>query len=560
MVTLRSQADLRLSTRGDRFDSCRWWKDIRRLLCSKERQEGHERLRCVVFQLPYRAAMAGMSRRFAIWLMPDVAMTFASITLICLFCICNGATSLFGDSDTGWHIRNGERVLATKTLPHTDPYSFSKAGAPWIAWEWGSDVVMARVYRAGGMGGVALLFGLCIAASIWMWFRLHRVAWGNLVLAGLFFFPALPVMTLHWLARPHIFSWLFLLGAVWFCERLPERLRWWHFAFVFAASAIWANLHASFFLGVAIAWVYGLGEFLRPWIWQGETGERSFDFLLAGIAALLGSFVNPNGWGLHRHVIAYLSNSALLGQITEFQSFDFHQDGAWRVMVMLMLCLAGAFASLADRRPARFLLAVLLAAIALQSIRGLPVAALLLLPLANGSITQVFRQAKGLTPALRRATGAVLNYGDGLLVFDRRFRGYAMVPAIAVLVFLSIRSSAGFPASEFPVSASSVIDGLPADARILAPDTFGGYLIYRFSGARKVLMDGRSDFYGSDFLKRYLVLVSARPGWREEFNRWGFTYALLPPECSLLEALEGRGWREVYRDQTAVILSGSSKI
>jgi len=189
-------------------------------------------------------------------------------------------------------------------------------------------------------------------------------------------------------------------------------------------------------------------------------------------------------------------------------------------------------------------------------VRALPLAALLLLPLANGSITAVLVRANGLAPWLRRGINAVLRYGEGLHAIERRFRGFAIVPLAAVLVFISIRGRAGFPAREFPVAASAMVATLPASARIFVPDTFGGYLIYRFKGERKVFVDGRSDFYGTEFLNRYLRLEGVRPGWREEFDRWNFTHALLPADCSMVPALEAYGWKELYRDRTAVLLAG----
>ena len=106
----------------------------------------------------------------------------------------------------------------------------------------------------------------------------------------------------------------------------------------------------------------------------------------------------------------------------------------------------------------------------------------------------------------------------------------------------------------FPVKASAAVAKLPADARVFAPDKFGGYLIYRFSGTRKVFFDGRSDFYGADFLKSYARIVQVRPGWRDEFGKWHFTHALLPKDYSLIPALEAEGWTEMYRDGTAVLL------
>jgi hypothetical protein len=160
----------------------------------------------------------GLRPRLVAWLAPDLSNTFALITLMALFLIFGSSTAFFNDAATGWHLRDGDRILSTGQLPHSDKFSFSKPGESFIAWEWGSDVFMAAVFRLSGLGGVALLFGLCIAACVWMWFGLTRAAGGNSVLACLFCLPLLATTKLHGVARPHVLSWLLLLGTVWLCE------------------------------------------------------------------------------------------------------------------------------------------------------------------------------------------------------------------------------------------------------------------------------------------------------------------------------------------------------
>lgn len=97
---------------------------------------------------------------------------------------------------------------------------------------------------------------------------------------------------------------------------------------------------------------------------------------------------------------------------------------------------------------------------------------------------------------------------------------------------------------------------VPAGARLFAPDKYGGYLIYRYQGARKVFFDGRSDLYGAEFLKQYGRMVQLRPGWREYWDSFHFTHALLPDDFPLIPALEQTGWRMVHRDRTATLLAG----
>jgi hypothetical protein len=142
-----------------------------------------------------------------------------------------------------------------------------------------------------------------------------------------------------------------------------------------------------------------------------------------------------------------------------------------------------------------------------------------------------------------------------LRAIDSRFSGLALAPIVAVLLFAAPAPQAGFPADQFPVAASSAVDKLPPQARILAPDKFGGYLIYRFRGDRKVFFDGRSDLYGADFLTQYARLTQLQSGWRAQLDEFGFTHALLPNDYSLVPALESLGWKRLYSDSTATLLA-----
>jgi hypothetical protein len=118
----------------------------------------------------------------------------------------------------------------------------------------------------------------------------------------------------------------------------------------------------------------------------------------------------------------------------------------------------------------------------------------------------------------------------------------------------AVQARTGFPPEEFPLAATPAVDKLPNDTRLLAPDKYGGYLIYRYAGGRKVFFDGRSDFYGLDFMKNYIRLVQVRPGWQRQIESHRITHALLPVDYSLVPALEQLGWRTRHRDSVSVLL------
>ena len=495
--------------------------------------------------------------------MPSLAAMIMVATLFYCLLLYNGARMLFRDSDTGWHIRNGEAILAQHTPPATDPYSFSKPNQPWFAWEWGADVVTGAAHRLGGLPAVAALFAFAIACASWLWVRLNFAMDGDFLLTGLFAPLMVTAASPHWLARPHVFGWVLLLGWMIYLERASSPRATAAFgswtgreAYPIFFAALWANLHGSFFLAPAIAAIYGLSFLVRPMLWpldRSAEHARACRLLRIAVAAGAGTLLNPYGWHLHAHVFSYLFDSRLTSQIAEFQSFNFHDKDATQMAIVMCLAAVGGVLALTQRNIAHFLLAALFFWGGLRSARVLPLVALAILPVANSAIVTALRQIRGLRQPLLDRLDTVLGYSARLRRIDLQFNGVAFATAAVVLSLLLVHGAA-FPTNVFPVSAARAVDRLPADARILTSDSYGGYLIYRFNGSRKVFFDGRSDFYGADLLDEYSILGGARPGWRDVVARYRFTHALLPVSSTLAGALTQAGWNPLYRDGVATLL------
>ncbi len=500
---------------------------------------------------------------------PDLAFVGAGFTFFFAILLFDGCRKLFRDSDTGWHIRNGESILSSGLLARVDPYSWSVPAGQWFAWEWGSDVLMGWAHRQDGLTGVALLYLVLIAACTWLWFRLQWASGSVFLLASLMAYPFLSTVNLHWLARPHVLGWVMLLVSILWLDRLQAGAGWRDALVACGLTALWANLHASFFLLPAIAMVYATAHFVRPLLWPVEAPPehaRAFSYVAVFGGAMAGTFLTPFGWRLHWYLAVYLSNWELQERIGEFQSLNFHSGAAGQILITLVLGATGAILALSQRKLAHFFLLAGFTILALRSARALPLLALLL-PLAGGAITQALTEA---VPNFRRGPGRwlknALGYSANLRQLEAGFSGLAWAPVLALLglALLHLPTFAprtGFPPEEFPVLATArVVAALPADVRILAPDKFGGYLIYHFAGARKVFLDGRSDYYGVRFMRDYIELIQVRPGLERHLSRFGFTHALLPKGYPLLTVLPALGWREIYRDHTVVLLEAPSYV
>src|SRR5262249_24761889 len=162
---------------------------------------------------------------------------------------------------------------------------------------------------AGGPRGVALLAATAIACAALVSSLLALRSGANFFLVAGGAALLLGTTSIHWLARPHIFSWLLALPFVY----PPAGRKIWVLPLV---SLVWANMHASFLLGPLILLLY------TPRV---------------ALACLAATFINPYGWRLHQHVVEYLRNSYLMDRISEFRSFSFHSPAAIYVELFLLV-------------------------------------------------------------------------------------------------------------------------------------------------------------------------------------------------------------------------------
>jgi hypothetical protein len=175
-----------------------------------------------------------------------------------LFAKLHGTKTLFADGDTGWHIRTGEWILAHGRVPTHDLFSYTKAGQPWFAWEWAWDVLFAFIHSVWGLAGVGFASILILGVVAVLLYKLVLQACGNDVLSFFITTLALLASSSHWLARPHLFSWLFFLL---YLHLLPKLQKGSRSAFVALPilMVIWVNTHGAFPIGIALLLIAACG-------------------------------------------------------------------------------------------------------------------------------------------------------------------------------------------------------------------------------------------------------------------------------------------------------------
>src|SRR5215218_8203843 len=79
--------------------------------------------------------------------------------------------SAFIDPDLWWHLQTGQDIVASRAIPQTDIYSFTKAGSEWVTHEWLSEVLIYATFRVAGWAGLLILFPALIAFAFYLAYR-----------------------------------------------------------------------------------------------------------------------------------------------------------------------------------------------------------------------------------------------------------------------------------------------------------------------------------------------------------------------------------------------------
>jgi len=507
-------------------------------------------------------------------LLPSLSDAAFLIPIIVFFSCTTGVKWLLGDSDTGWHIRTGEWILKNHQVPATDLFSFTKSGQPWFAWEWLSDLGMGWLHSHGGLPAIVFASFVVLCTTSLVLYRTTAAESGHRLVSFLLTWLATGAATAHWLARPHLIT---PLMAGLFCCVL-NRVEHGNRRLLLALPALtvfWVNLHGGFFVGIVLVATYGVataGEQLLH-IGRQDGWTRTRLYGLTAATCVLASRLNPYGYYLHLHVLKYLSSPFYLQYISEFRPVDFEWQSAAYFETLLVLASSAAVWNLGKGRLVHVLLPLSWAHLALLSARNLPIFAVVSLPGTALAVSEWMACAQDrwrATPmgAAAKAFAEVEN--DLASIASKIGARAALAPALGVIVLGVLLAHPGrmsklraeFDPTQFPVQAASVVEHESGSAtKLFCSWQWGGYLIYRAWPAIKVFNDGRTDFYGTAFVKEGLRAWQAAPDWSNILARNGVTAALLPVDSALASVLrERRDWKLVYQDQVAVLFQKSEDV
>jgi hypothetical protein len=436
---------------------------------------------------------------------------------------------LLNDPDSYSHVAVGRWIIAHGAVPTRDVFSFSMHGAPWIAFEWLSEVIYAAVFALAGWSGVVVAAAAAIALAFGLLtrFLLRELAPTPALLLAM---AAMALLAPHMLARPHALALPVMVAwAAALVRTMDERARPPYGAL--PLLVLWANLHGSVVLGIGLIGPALLEALLREQ--KRSAWPRIVLQWMPFIAlALLASCLTPYGAGTLLMPLKTLGLGHALNTIVEWRPQDFSHVGTFE-----LLLLAGIFGlSRGVKLPlVRVLVLLGLVHFALAQVRNTDLLAMLAPLYLAAPLARQFKvqpnpdfaaQARGMS----LAAAAVLIVATGL--------------GLAHRVRPDIRNTP---------QAAIVAADLSRAGPVLNDYRFGGYLI--FAGI-PTFIDGRGELYGGKFISRYNrdLALGDLPDFLKLLDEYKIRATLLAPDTPAVALLDRLpDWQRVYSDDVAVV-------
>ncbi len=474
------------------------------------------------------------------------------------------------DGDIYWHVAAGREIWRRGALLHTDPFTASAAGRPWIDVHWLFQLAVAAVYGAFGAAGLAVAKALAVAAGATVATRAAERGGGPVARDGC----AVASLILLFLARhllpvrPVLVTLLLLAAFLLILEANRADAR--------PASAwrapllalpllqiLWVNCQGLAPLGPALVGCYLLGALLTP----GANGDRraALPLALALAGCLLASFGTPYG------LSAVTLPARLLGRITpgnnifstaiaeNIPPFVLERTSPEMTAHLRAVLIVTAAALLVIRPslPAPHVMALAaFGGLALMANRNVilfywllaPLGAIALAPAAARRLASL-RAPRWLTARARRALprlGLAAALGGNLA---------------AATVALAREAPVGAPTPfHFPTESARILAERGATGTVFAPDHASGYLELFVPGLRPYI-DTRLILHSAGEYADYLGVFDEPASFDALDARQRFDYVVLTtayPDryLGLISHLAAdAAWRLVYTDGFEVLFA-----
>jgi hypothetical protein len=471
--------------------------------------------------------------------------------------------------DFWWHLKIGEIIATTHSIPRVDSFSFTATGKLFVLQNWLAELLYYGVYSLGGLQ-LIVFFNACVLLGAYLpIYSLCREATSSLRTASVV--TVLAVLGSICNTRPQVYSFLMFALFYWVLDRYRDRrkdLLW----MLPCLMVLWINLHGAFPLGLGLIGLYVGAGFLQRLINPNRdaalTPAELRKLVLVLVLCIVATLANPEGYRVYDYVRTVMTDGGSQQFVAEWQPPRI--DDISGVLLFFGPFLLTVIVLIYSRVKPDFIeltLFLAFAAFGLKSLRNGVWFSMIAYPiLARYAPALDFRNL--MAWLVRRGwMKDSVESDDG--VMESRPANYRLNALFAVvgIILLSIQSpwirptlyKAPLIDPKTPVNAMNFIGEHKLAGNIFHPQTFGDYLIWRLWPEQKSFIDGRVHIFGVDFIRKYQA-VFGDSHWEDLLATWNIRYLLLPKDPRdddsqrlIHRAGDSEHWQKVYEDDLAIL-------
>jgi hypothetical protein len=475
------------------------------------------------------------------------------------------------EPDVWWQLLSGRWMLEHGQVTHTDVFSYTMAGHPWVNVKWLYEIMIALIEKALGPEGVLLLQCLVNIAIVWLLFRtikdlaqlLNRsISEFQSVLAVLLL---LATIEYRMAGRPEMISHLLCAVYLFLLLRKPEA-SFKHIIWLLPLQCLWANMHEGYPVGLVMMGTFTAGAAIsylltKEKLYTKQAGRLALVFLASIFIILL----NPNGivlwmqpFEIYRQVWANKYTTELYSwSDTAYWTIQARWHVAMLIVVLMYWPLKMRTADKSFYTPAMvayLLLIPLFGYLSLTANRNIPFSQIILLPsvalILNDFV--VFLQSKW------RSFAGISKYA-GLIA-----------ALVGLLFYISVVSNAFYKATgsvnrygihtsmlHNPAGAAEFIRANNIQGPAFSDYFVSSYLLWKLYPDFRSYIDLRDlDVFPVSFFEDYFKMYKQPSLFRTADDRYKFNYVVL--STSQLPATQhdlywNKGFYMIYADPVSVI-------
>ena len=459
-------------------------------------------------------------------------------------------------TDVWGHLSYGRLIWETGGLPATEPFMPLSSDIPFVDTAWLSQLIGYAAYCTVGAPAIQFLYAasitFCVGLLVWRFYNRTQ----NAILSLL----GCPVFAwVNWqqllIVRPQ------LAGLACFVSLLVllTARRWSHvnwFA-VPALFVLWANLHGSFPVGLAMLGCFCLGRgcdvLRRTRRFSSLFGDRQVRrYFLLGELAAVAVLMNPYGLGLYAEVLSISSNSNL-ADLVEWEPLHLRmRQGQAATAVALALILV---CRMSPRRvsTSELLLLVGLGAGALWVSRMIvwwaPVAGYFLVLHSNSLWRRIRGERSEREPSPRSGMWAVVSVGFAWISFAYTPFGISLLHGNEQPLQASVSKST-------PVGAVEYLKKHPSEGQVFNTYEWGDYLIWAGPRQIQVFVASHAHLVPEEVWQDYMHVINGASGWESTLDQYSVKTLVLNSvqQTMLINRLhKHEDWQVGYEDNQSVV-------